>query len=151
MSASPTKCRLRSCLRDGLEARLGSVFSKLGSGSTPAGGRKVYRTEGPMLIRSQNVHNNGLLLNDVAHFSYALFKNRGSHVLPNDLLLNITGASIGRCAIVPSMFGDADVNQHVLIMRPVVISTCDYLQASIISPLVQKAILTEQVGATKRD
>ena len=91
-------------------ARLSSFFTKMGSGSTPVGGRKVYQDEGPMLIRSQNVHNKGLRLDDVAHFSHSLFIKRGSHVLPNDMLLNITGASIGRCAIVPNTFGDADVN-----------------------------------------
>ena len=130
-------------------ARLGSVFTKMGSGSTPAGGRKVYRDEGPMLIRSQNVHNEGLRLDDVAHFAYSLFAKRGSHVLPNDMLLNITGASIGRCAIVPNTFGDADVNQHVLIMRPVSTTFSEYLHAAIISPLVQSAIMAGQVGATK--
>ena len=130
-------------------ARLGSVFTKMGSGSTPAGGRKVYQDEGPMLIRSQNVHNEGLRLDDVAHFAYSLFAKRGSHVLPNDMLLNITGASIGRCAIVPDTFGDADVNQHVLIMRPVLPIASEYLHAAIISPLVQSAIMVGQVGATK--
>ena len=130
-------------------ARLGSVFAKMGSGSTPAGGRKVYQDEGPMLIRSQNVHNEGLRLDDVAHFAYSLFAKRGSHVLPNDMLLNITGASIGRCAIVPDTFGDADVNQHVLIMRPVLPIASEYLHAAIISPLVQSAIMVGQVGATK--
>ena len=130
-------------------ARLGSVFTKMGSGSTPAGGRKVYQDKGPMLIRSQNVHNEGLRLDDVAHFAYSLFTKRGSHVLPNDMLLNITGASIGRCAIVPDAFGDADVNQHVLIMRPVLPIASEYLHAAIISPLVQSAIMVGQVGATK--
>ena len=130
-------------------ARLGSVFTKMGSGSTPAGGRKVYQDEGPMLIRSQNVRNEGLRLDDVAHFAYSLFAKRGSHVLPNDMLLNITGASIGRCAIVPDTFGDADVNQHVLIMRPVLPIASEYLHAAIISPLVQSAIMVGQVGATK--
>ena len=130
-------------------ARLGSVFTKMGSGSTPAGGRKVYQDKGPMLIRSQNVHNEGLRLDDVAHFAYSLFTKRGSHVLPNDMLLIITGASIGRCAIVPDAFGDADVNQHVLIMRPVLPIASEYLHAAIISPLVQSAIMVGQVGATK--
>ena len=130
-------------------ARLSSFFTKMGSGSTPVGGRKVYQDEGPMLIRSQNVHNKGLRLDDVAHFSHSLFIKRGSHVLPNDMLLNITGASIGRCAIVPNTFGDADVNQHVLIMRPVLQIVSGYLHAAIISPLVQSAIMVGQVGATK--
>ena len=121
-------------------SRLSSFFTKMGSGSTPVGGRKVYQDKGPMLIRSQNVHNEGLRLDDVAHFSRSLFSRRGSHVLPNDMLLNITGASIGRCAIVPNTFGDADVNQHVLIMRPVLQIVSGYLHAAIISPLVQSAI-----------
>ena len=130
-------------------ARLSSLFTKIGSGSTPAGGRKVYQDEGPMLIRSQNVHNDGLRLNDVAHFPRSLFESRNSHVLPNDVLLNITGASIGRCAIVPDTFGDADVNQHVLIMRPVNDAVDEYLHVAIISPVVQIAIMIDQVGATK--
>ena len=130
-------------------ARLSSLFTKIGSGSTPAGGRKVYQDEGPMLIRSQNVHNDGLRLDDVAHFSRSLFESRNSHVLPNDVLLNITGASIGRCAIVPDAFGNADVNQHVLIMRPVNDALNEYLHVAIISPVVQIAIMIDQVGATK--
>ena len=130
-------------------ARLSSLFTKIGSGSTPTGGRKVYQDEGPILIRSQNVHDDGLRLDDVAHFARTLFENRRSHVLPSDMLLNITGASIGRCAIVPDVFGDADVNQHVLIMRPVESKVSDYLHAAIISPLVQMAIMADQVGATK--
>ena len=130
-------------------ARLSSLFTKIGSGSTPAGGRKVYQNEGPMLIRSQNVHNGGLRLDDVAHFARSLFEKRSSHILPNDMLLNITGASIGRCAIVPGAFGDADVNQHVLIMRPIDKAINRFLHAAIISPVVQMAIMADQVGATK--
>lgn len=122
-------------------ARLSTLFTKMGSGSTPAGGRKVYQDEGPLLIRSQNVHNEGLKLEDVAHFAYSLFKKRGSHVLPNDILLNITGASIGRCAIVSNPFEEADVNQHVLIMRPVDNTLNHYLHIAIVSPLIQAAIM----------
>ena len=129
--------------------RLSTLFTKMGSGSTPAGGRRVYQDEGPLLIRSQNVHNEGLKLEDVAHFAYSLFKKRGSHVLPNDILLNITGASIGRCAIVPNPFEEADVNQHVLIMRPVDSTLNHYLHIAIVSPLIQAAIMVGQVGATK--
>ena len=34
-----------------------------------------------------------------------------------DVLLNITGASIGRTAIVPNEFDEGNVNQHVCIIR----------------------------------
>ncbi len=102
-----------------------------------------------MLIRSQNVHDDGLRLGDVARFDRTLFETRGSHIFPKDMLLNITGASIGRCAIVPSEFEDADVNQHVLVMRPVISETNSFVHLAIISPFVQAQIMFQQVGATK--
>jgi type I restriction enzyme S subunit len=40
-----------------------------------------------------------------------------TRVRPRDVLLNITGASIGRTAIVPDTFPPANVNQHVCIIR----------------------------------
>ena len=129
--------------------RLGSLCSKVGSGSTPPGGRSVYKSTGAMLIRSQNVYNDGLHLDNVVHFDQALFEKRGSNVLPNDILLNITGASIGRCAIVSPVLGDADVNQHVLILRQLDISLLAYVHLVITSPVVQTAIMDVQVGATK--
>ena len=102
-----------------------------------------------MLIRSQNVYDDGLRLDDVARFDYSLFEKRGSHVLPNDLLLNITGASIGRCAIVPREFEVADVNQHVLILRQIDLASLAFVHLVITSPVVQAAIMNVQVGATK--
>ena len=42
-----------------------------------------------------------------------------TEVLANDVLLNITGGSLGRCAIVPSNFERGNVSQHVCILRPV--------------------------------
>ena len=129
--------------------RLGSLCAKIGSGSTPAGGRAVYTTTGPILIRSQNVYDDGLRLADVAHFSYETYSKRGSHVEARDILLNITGASIGRCAIVPDPFVEADINQHVLILRLLDYSPQAYLHLAITSPVVQDAIMEQQVGATK--
>ena len=129
--------------------RLGALCVKVGSGSTPSGGRAIYKPEGAMLLRSQNVYNDGLRLDDVARFNYSLYNKRGSHVLPGDILLNITGASIGRSAIVPSVFGDADVNQHVLILRQIDKDINAYIHLFITSPVVQMAIMNVQVGATK--
>jgi type I restriction enzyme S subunit len=36
----------------------------------------------------------------------------------NDVLLNITGASVARCCIFPTEYLPARVNQHVSIIRP---------------------------------
>ena len=129
--------------------RLGELCKKVGAGSTPTGGKAVYKDCGPMLLRSQNVYNDGLRLNEVARFDAELWSNRSSHVLPNDLLLNITASALGRSAIVPSLFEDADVNQHVLILRQVVLDTVYYVHKAIISPCVQAAIMRAQVGTTR--
>ena len=77
--------------------RLYSLSVKIGAGSTPTGGAAVYTTSGIKFIRSQNVYNDGLILNDVAYISEEINqKKSGSIVKPKDILLNITGGSIGR-------------------------------------------------------
>lgn len=99
-------------------ATLGECVSKIGSGVTPKGGSKAYVDEGIPLIRSQNILVGKLKLDDVAHITEAQHsKMKGSQLESRDVLLNITGASIGRCAVLPEDFGDGNVNQHVCIIR----------------------------------
>ena len=100
--------------------KLSSITSKIGSGATPKGGNKSYKTEGISLIRSLNVHNNEFLYKDLAHID-----NEQAEALSNveikecDVLLNITGASVARCCIVPDDVIPARVNQHVCIVRTI--------------------------------
>jgi type I restriction enzyme S subunit len=90
----------------------------IGSGITPTGGSSVYESEGIIFIRSQNVYDDGLRLEDVAYINERInAQMERSQVLNNDVLLNITGASIGRCCCVPLGFQRANVNQHVCIIR----------------------------------
>ena len=97
---------------------LGECVSKIGSGVTPKGGSKAYVDEGVPLIRSQNILVGKLKLDDVAHITEAQHsKMKGSQLEPSDVLLNITGASIGRCAVLPEDFENGNVNQHVCIIR----------------------------------
>ncbi len=99
--------------------KLGHLATKFGSGITPRGGSSVYRPEGIPFLRSQNIHFDGLHLQDVAKIPPDLHQAlSASHVQPEDVLLNITGASIGRVCAVPNQFGAANVNQHVCIIRP---------------------------------
>jgi type I restriction enzyme S subunit len=100
------------------EARLGNLSTFIGSGITPHGGSKVYLSSGVPFLRSQNVHFGGLRLEDVAYISPDLHAELDrTHVRTCDVLLNITGASIGRCTTVPESLGPANVNQHVCIIR----------------------------------
>ena len=107
------------------------VCSKIGSGSTPRGGN--YSKEGIPFFRSQNVYNSGIVLTDIKYISNEVHQSmNGTEVVANDLLLNITGGSLGRCAIIPSNFDKGNVRQHVCILRTVLVKP-DYLHAFILS------------------
>lgn len=97
---------------------LGELSTKIGSGATPKGGRESYGTEGISLIRSMNVHNGYFEFKDLAHISNEQAEKLDNVTIhDNDVLLNITGASVARCCIVPSDVLPARVNQHVCIIR----------------------------------
>lgn len=130
--------------------RLGSLVSKLGAGSTPLGGAEVYVAVGVKFIRSQNVWNDGLRLDGIAFINEATHQRMaGTHVSAGDLLFNITGASIGRCAVVPDSFDTGNVSQHVAIVRPVYSTTRRYLHVALTSDLVQGMVTRTQVGISR--
>lgn len=131
--------------------RLKYVVSKVGSGITPTGGASVYQNEGIPLLRSQNIHNDGLKLDDVAYISEDVDEQMSnSRIEEDDILLNITGASIGRCFYVPKGFGKGNVNQHVCIIRPIQdLLRTKFLHSIIISGYGQALIDTCQTGANR--
>ena len=95
-----------------------NLTSKIGSGATPKGGRESYCTEGIAFVRSMNVYNNRFEYGDLAFINDEQ-ANKLSNVTVEhkDVLLNITGASVARCCIVPDELIPARVNQHVAIVR----------------------------------
>ncbi len=98
--------------------RLKHLTSKIGSGKTPRGGSEVYVDCGILFIRSQNVYDDGLRLDDATYITSETDNEMSdTRVLPGDILLNITGASLGRTCIVPVDIPTANVNQHVCIIR----------------------------------
>ena len=130
-------------------AKLGDLCLKIGAGNTPPGGKNsdVYKTDGIKFIRSMNVYNDGLHYEGMVYISEELASKRaGSAVIAKDMLLNITGGSIGRCAIVPNDFDIGNVNQHVLIIRCVNEQCRSYIHLVICSPLIQAAINEKAVG-----
>ena len=125
--------------------RLGTVSSKIGSGSTPRGSN--YSESGIPFFRSQNIHNYGLVYNDIKYISDETHtKMAGTKVLAEDILLNITGGSMGRCAYVPKDFGDANLSQHVCIIRPILLNPI-FLHNLVLSPIFQDMIFSSTTGA----
>lgn len=131
--------------------KLKYVVRKVGSGITPSGGASSYQLSGIPLLRSQNIHNNELRLDDVAYISEKIDADMAySRVYEDDVLLNITGASIGRCHYWPKDFGRANVNQHVCIIRPnrsLVLTK--FLHAILIANYGQTLIDSYQSGANR--
>ena len=129
-------------------SKLGNLCTKTGSGSTPAGGKDAYVSSGVPFLRSQNVYDDGLRLEGVAFISDATQKRMSSTtVKAGDLLLNITGGSIGRCAIVPDSFVIGNINQHVAIIRLALLESGRFLHSVICSDYFQKHIFGNQTGA----
>jgi type I restriction enzyme S subunit len=129
--------------------RIKQVSSKIGSGKTPTGGSEVYLDEGVLFIRSQNVYNDGLYLDDAVYISDAIDKEMSStRVMEGDVLLNITGGSIGRSCVCPPGIERANVNQHVCIIRTTGILS-KYLHFVVVSYVGQEAIKVYQSGANR--
>lgn len=101
------------------EPTLGELCSKIGSGATPRGGNKSYKQSGTALVRSMNVHMGRFEEKNLAFIDDKQASALGNVALePDDVLLNITGASVARCCLLDSAILPARVNQHVCILRP---------------------------------
>ena len=130
--------------------RLGDIMSKIGAGSTPSGGKAIYQQAGIKFLRSQNIYNDGIKMSGIAYISEEINeKKQVSIVKPKDILLNITGGSIGRCALVPDDFDIANINQHILIIRNINQHCRKYIHAMLVSPYIQQMIISVQVGVSR--
>ena len=136
---------------DWITSKLSDLTTKVGSGATPLGGEAAYKPSGTPLIRSMNVvffgfKRAGLVFIDGAQAA-AL---GGATVEAGDVLLNITGASIGRVTLAPSDMAGARVNQHVCIVRPGEALDSRFLNAYLSSPKVQAMIWADNAGTTRQ-
>ena len=130
--------------------KLGTLATKVGSGSTPKGGDAVYTSIGHYFVRSQNVGMGFLMLDNIAHINDDIHqKHKATEIYENDVLLNITGASIGRTAVATKELEGGNVNQHVCIIRtnskvnPKFL--CDYIQTQ----RIQNHIKSLQTGGSR--
>ncbi|EMB5689447.1 restriction endonuclease subunit S [Acinetobacter baumannii] len=131
--------------------KIGFHALKIGSGKTPKGGAEIYQDEGVLFIRSQNVYNDGLRVDnsESVYISEAIHDEMStSKIYSGDILLNITGGSIGRSSLVPDKFPEANVNQHVCIIR-VRKYLQEFLALVIQSDLIQAQLRSIQTGGNR--
>ena len=130
--------------------KLGKITNKVGSGITPRGGSKVYQDNGIPFFRSQNILYGKVSVKDIVYISEAIHqKMKNTQLQPADVLLNITGASIGRCCVFPNDFENGNVNQHVCIIRPDEIIKSKYLCYILNSQIGQNQIWNFQAGGNR--
>ena len=130
------------------EGCLEHYTSKIGSGATPTGGEASYKEEGISLIRSLNVYNDGFKYDRLAHINKEQAAELDNvSIEEGDVLVNITGASVARCCVVPDNILPARVNQHVSIIRTNK-DTLNYkfLWYLLTSPLFQKELIALSKG-----
>lgn len=132
-------------------AKIKIGVSKVGSGKTPSGGAETYATEGILFLRSQNIYDSGLNLESPTYITEEIDEEmKNTRVHPNDVLLNITGGSIGRCCIFPAELKRANVNQHVSIIRVIdTIFIPEYIHYYWNSNLGKLAIALYQTGGNR--
>ena len=129
--------------------KLKFLTSKIGSGKTPRGGSEIYVSEGIPLLRSQNIHFDSIKLDDVVYVTDEINQSMLSTVVKNnDVLLNITGASIGRCNYIEDI-NIANVNQHVCIIRPNKKIFYKYLNYFLQSDCGQNQVFLNQNGTSR--
>ncbi|MDP3301488.1 MAG: restriction endonuclease subunit S [Sulfuricurvum sp.] len=133
------------------EAIIKDFTTKVGSGSTPKGGESAYKESGIPLIRSMNIHFEGIKYKKLAFIDESQAKKLSNVIVEeNDVLLNITGASIGRVALAPNDLVGARVNQHVSIIRTISdMILPEYLNIYLASPITQSWIQDENYGGTR--
>ena len=130
---------------------IGELTIKVGSGVTPRGGEAVYKTEGHPFVRSQNVGLGHLLLDDIAYIDEDTHqRQKNTELQLDDVLLNITGASIGRSAIVTKEIVRGNVNQHVCIIRTKDNLVSSFLCNFLLSNYGQKQIDSFQAGGNRQ-
>ena len=98
--------------------KLKYLVKKINGGQTPKGGGNIYENEGIKFLREQNVFDGYLKLKDVVHINQETHqKMKNSRVQFGDVLLNMTGASIGRCCEITEN-DEFNINQHIALIRP---------------------------------
>lgn len=131
--------------------KLGGLVKKLGSGATPRGGSKSYKSKGVSLIRSLNVHDSFFKFKNLVFIDEEqALRLSNVKVEKNDVLLNITGASVARTCVVAESILPARVNQHVMIIRPKNNLDSIFLERLLLNSEVKKKLLSVAgSGATR--
>ena len=130
--------------------RVKDIVKRIGNGVTPRGGSEVYTDLGIIFLRSQNVYDDGLRINNVSFIPEKIHEEmKSSQLETGDILINITGASIGRTCLFSLKSGSANINQHIAFLRTKFWVNEFYVSLFLKSHFIKNYIEIEQSGASK--
>lgn len=96
---------------------LEELTTRVTKGESPGWQGFGYVENGPLFVTSENVLWGELDLSKSKHIPMDFHKKLSRCAIqPNDVLLNLVGASIGRACIFPAGQGDANINQAVAVI-----------------------------------
>ncbi|MPZ47284.1 MAG: hypothetical protein GEV05_28765 [Betaproteobacteria bacterium] len=96
--------------------RLGEISEFITSGSR--GWAEHYSDKGPLFLRSQNIRDQTLDFTDLQRVQPPKgAEGERTRTKPGDLVITITGNSVGNVAFVPESLEEAYVSQHVGLVR----------------------------------
>jgi len=130
--------------------KLGVCSDLITKGESPNWQGFSYVDEGVPFIRSENVLWRSINFTDIAKIPEEFHKKlRRSQIRANDVLINLVGASIGRCCLVPINIKEANINQAVALIRVKESLRSTYLMNLLLSPNMQRVIHGSKVETAR--
>jgi len=131
-------------------AKVGICSTLITKGESPAWQGFSYTQEGIPFIRSENILWGYINFSNITHIPQEFHqKLKRSKIKPNDVLINIVGASIGRCAVIPPTITEANINQAVALIRTNEAILPYYLMHILISPQIQENVRSARVETAR--
>lgn len=135
----------------GWEAKKGiDITSKITKGQSPKWQGFDYQDQGILFVTSENIQDGYI---DISNPKYLPLefnaKIRNSQLRKGDVLINIVGASIGRCAIFELDVDVANTNQAVCLFRPNDENDSVFLSLYLQDETVRKRLFRTQVETAR--
>lgn len=113
--------------------------------------KKYYSNTGSYFIRTQDIKTNSLELSNAANVDLPeTAEGKRSLVEKGDLLMTITGANVGKIAIIDQEIPEAYVSQSVALMKPVKKEIAPYLHSYFQSTTFGSRMINELVYGVGR-
>ena len=135
----------------GWEVKRGiEISTKITKGQSPKWQGFEYQEEGILFVTSENIQDGYIDISTPKYLPLEFSKKiKNSQLIKGDVLINIVGASIGRCAVYDLDEEYANTNQAVCVFRPNERNDSNFLSLYIRYKTTQKRLLRTQVETAR--